>query len=81
VFTDLGFSSTSESIDIAQSAVMRAGNKMSFTMNVSPKVKAIWGANPLEQELLLQRGCRYVVKSVKQGRYRWFVEIDVLPPA
>jgi hypothetical protein len=80
VFTDPAFSSTSAEHAVAAASQLRGNVKTILTMNVSPKVKAIWGANEAERELLLQRGCRYVVRKVEKLRYRWHVEVDVLPP-
>lgn len=83
VFTDPAFSSTSADRVVAQSTQVRGqGLKTIMLMNVSPKVKAVWaGEATIEKELILQRDCRYVIRSVEKKGDRWYVEMDVLPPA
>jgi hypothetical protein len=49
-------------------------------LTVDPRVKAVWGANVSESELVLQRGVRYLVESVKREGDRWRVKAKVLPP-
>jgi hypothetical protein len=49
-------------------------------LTVDPRVKAVWGANVSESELVLQRGVRYLVESVKREGDRWRVKAKILPP-
>jgi hypothetical protein len=80
-FTDKGFGSTTTEEFMSRTFSRRGGDVgTEFVLTVNPQVKAIWGANPGEAELLLERGCRYVIKSVKQEGKSWRVEADVLPP-
>ncbi len=82
VLTDPAFGSTSAERSVAQDLKLRgSGLKTVLDMSVSPSVKAIWGANPEESELLLQRGVRYVVKSVEKVGDFWHLKVDALPPA
>lgn len=82
-FTDHGFGSTSSSEQYAEEFVVPEGEKTPYTvleMNIDPRVRGVWGANSAEKELVLERDCRYVVKSAKKEGSKWHVQIDVLPP-
>lgn len=57
-----------------------SGDPVVMTLDVSPRVRGIWGANPKESELLLERGCRYVIESVERVNGKWQVKASVLPP-
>jgi hypothetical protein len=75
VVTDKGFGSTTT----RQSWAENFGNT-DLDLTIHPDVKAIWGGNPVEAELLLQRNCRYVIESVEKVKDRWKVKATVLPP-
>lgn len=89
--TDKGFGSTSASENWAF-VMSRGKNSVTFEINMDPRVKAIWGANPLEEELLLERGCRYVIRGVEREMFPPLVRggkpfvgktkviVDLLPP-
>jgi hypothetical protein len=85
--TDLGFGSTTTSREWLEEfldqrpAFLGDGDAIVLDLDVNPQVKALWGANPGESELLLQRGCRYVVEKVEKEGDRWRVKATVLPPA
>jgi hypothetical protein len=56
-----------------------------MNLRVSPEVKAIWGANTQEDELIMERGLRYRIISVTEHRGEngdpwWQVDAEVLPP-
>jgi hypothetical protein len=73
---DRGFGSTSGYQEHAEGF----GN-IHMELTVHPEVKSIWGANPEEEELLLERGVRYVIESVTKRRtLGWSVKATVLPP-
>jgi hypothetical protein len=79
---DLGFGSTTTDPERARDTIAST----TMHLHVSPDVKAIWGANPGEDELLLERGVRYHVRKVSSqlveltGETGYLVEADVLPP-
>jgi hypothetical protein len=74
--TDRGFMSAAGKLDRWHPAVME--------LDVDPRVKALWGANPDEDELVIQRGSRIAVTDVRvEGVYPkkfWRVTGTVLPP-
>jgi hypothetical protein len=77
--TDKGFGSTAALREEVQGVVKGAGVR--YDLDIDPRVKAIWGSNPRERELLLQRGVRYVIRSIeKKDKYSYVVRADVLPP-
>jgi hypothetical protein len=68
-FVEKGYSSTTtniESIGYLQSGATPAGQNATWILNVSPKVRAIWGANPKEHELVIDRNVRYTITAIKQ---------------
>jgi hypothetical protein len=79
-FTDRGLMSTSisESYGISDA--------LSFRLTVDPRVRGVWGANRIENELILERGCRVVIEGVERvAKYgeegkKWLVHARVLPP-
>lgn len=92
VITDAGFGSTSASWRytekfLAGRAKEIGGEEIIMNLTVDPSVKAAWGANAKESELVLQRGCRYMITSMKKGTSKegggaiWRVNATVLPPA
>jgi hypothetical protein len=58
------------------------GDPIIMDLTVDQKVKVVWGANEVEGEMVLQRGVRYVIESVKRDKKgkRWLVKAKVLPP-
>lgn len=76
-FTDLGFGSATANADRGD-FIERTMTR--FTLDISPGVKAVWGANPTEQELVLERGSRYVIESISHEGNRWQIKASVLPP-
>jgi hypothetical protein len=76
-FEDKGFGSTS-----ANAKLVNTQEQVDtvLELDVHPDVKALWGGNPLEEELLLQRGVRYVIESVEKQGKQWRVKAKVLPP-
>jgi hypothetical protein len=79
-FEDRGFGSTTSDPERAKDTFA------SITMHliVSPQVKALWGANPYESELLLERGVRYHIMDLRErdapGEKGWVADAVVLPP-
>lgn len=79
-FTDLGYGSTSANNLYKVLGEVPGGANLHLT--ISPEVRAAWGANPSEAELLLERGCRYAIRSkVKNAGGGWDIEATVFPPA
>jgi hypothetical protein len=83
-FTEKGYSSTTSA---PKGSGYFATKLTQLELSVSPSVKAIWGGNPLEGELLVQRNARYVIRSVgkdpvleRGGVTKWIVKAEVLPP-
>ncbi len=80
VTTDFAFGSTTEDIGWAEEFTHMEDETTMMKLRIDPRVKAIWGANPDESELLLQRGVRYKVTSIVKKGLTWLVDADVLPP-
>jgi hypothetical protein len=83
MFTDRGYSSTTNTVQHAKafSTAPRGGDTTVFLVQVHRDVRAVWGGNPMEGELMLERGCRYVVRDVRRlSGGRWRVNVDVYPP-
>ena len=85
-FTEPGYSSMTANRDWA----LAMGQKL-LTLDVDPRVKALWGVNPAEHELFAQRGLRYVVTKIEREllpsiikgdapRYAERIFVKVLPP-
>lgn len=90
VFTDLGYGSTASSERQAfvwlAAAVQQGSDTIRFDLTVDPRVRAIWGANPSEDELLLEHGTRYKIidatsKTNSVGGTQWKISAQVLPPS
>jgi hypothetical protein len=78
-FTDKGYGSTSATN--LYEALGRVPGGANLHLTIDSKVKALWGVNPSEGELLLQRGCRYVVRSMTKNKGGGYdIEATVLPP-
>lgn len=82
---DKGFGSTSgrltrfPTLEKAGKSSKPLGVRMELTLD--PRVRAVWGANPAEDELVIERGVRYVVQSiVKEDDMHYLVKCDILPP-
>lgn len=84
--TDAGFGSATASKKYLSEFVAKrpsylpGGSRIDMELTVDPRVKALWGANPDESELIFQRGCRYVVDSLEKVGDVWQVQATVLPP-
>lgn len=85
--TDLGFGSMSDaSLGRFPNLGPEVGYRnigVTMELTVNPEVRAIWGANASESELIVERGCRYVIRSVEKIKDKppaWVVKADVLPP-
>jgi hypothetical protein len=74
-FTEKGFSSTTAFEDIV------AEGDVFWSLRIDPRVRGVWGQNPVEGELVLERGCRYVVETIKMVDGGREVTARVLPPA
>lgn len=74
-FTDPGFGSTSAEFNINPEST-----SIEWILDIDPRVRALYGANPSESELLLERGCRYIITGTeRRGRGR-NIFAKVLPP-
>jgi hypothetical protein len=78
-FPDEAFGSATSDLRTAWS-YGSGGTRLDFELVFDSKVKAIWGANPAEGELVFQRGCRYVVENVRRVGKTWRVRARILPP-
>lgn len=70
VFTERGFTSTTAYEDIVQ-----VGDVF-WDLTIDPRVRGVWGQNAEEGELVLERGCRYVIDEIREGE----VMARILPP-
>lgn len=79
-FKESGYLSTSVG---AKSSNMRGSVDLSISVPAgypALNVMQMSGFAADERELLLGRGAKYVVKSVRKVRGRWAMEIEILPP-
>lgn len=87
VIDEAGFSSTTGSTAWLDEFLERrpgflgGGETIRMELRVDPRVRALWGANPDEDELILERGVRYVIDSIERKDDGWMVKATVLPPA
>jgi hypothetical protein len=80
-FADPGFTSTTGRKGYARDFGAGGLDGVLFDLTIDPKVHGVYGANPAEDELLLEDGVRYVIRSVRdneEGGYE--IAADVLPP-
>lgn len=80
-FTDKGFISTTHDLPYVEN------HNTLWNLTIDPRVKGIAGHNEKESELLLQRGCRFVITDAKvrkapaeSRRTQVVIDAVVLPP-
>lgn len=91
IFTDLGFVSGSTRAEWAATFTESDGGLLAtsgasgqstvFDLTITPGVKAIAGVGDAhEAEILLERGCRFVIETAEREGNRWKIKATVLPP-